>query len=72
MIIPDHKKTVSVILSKMGQKPDEKENMGENVEALHVAAEDLINAIHDKNALAVAEALKAFIELHESHEKLEE
>jgi hypothetical protein len=67
MIIPDKKKAVSIILSKMGAggaeqsaplKPEEE--MGDGAE-LHAIAEDLLMAVEQKSAAAVKDALQAFL-----------
>ncbi|HNJ37813.1 MAG TPA: hypothetical protein PL071_07325 [Nitrosomonas sp.] len=67
MIIPDNKKTVSIILSKM--KPGGGESRQDVVpeqaiddkdEALKAIAEDMIKAFEDKSAMDLVSALKAF------------
>ncbi len=72
MIIPDVKKTASLIIARM--KPDGSDGsvgaikpeaqMDDSMAGIHAAAEDLINAIGSKSASEVADALKnAFAQL---------
>lgn len=65
-----HRKIATVILAK--QKPDgtlePKGEEGEHDPALMSAAEDLIRAVHAKDANAVAEALMAASEILDSDE----
>lgn len=74
MIIPDKKKTVSIILSKampggeqshMDVKP-EYSNPDDDMEILHGIAEDLMHGIKIGSAHAVALALKASFNFLES------
>lgn len=67
MIIPDNKKTVSIILSKM--KPDGGESRQEvkpeqaiddKDETLKAIAEEMLKAFEDKSAMDLVSALKAF------------
>lgn len=67
MIIPDKKKAVGLILSKMAPDGSEKqmdvkseEAIGQGDEALHAICEDILMAVKDGSALQLAEALKAF------------
>lgn len=67
MIIPDNKKTVSIILSKM--KPGGRESRQEvkpeqaiddKDETLKAIAEEMLKAFEDKSAMDLVSALKAF------------
>ncbi len=67
MIIPDNKKTVSIILSKM--KPGGEESRQEvkpeqaiddKDETLKAIAEEMLKAFEDKSAMDLVSALKAF------------
>lgn len=67
MIIPDNKKTVSIILSKMKpgggesrQEMPQEQAIDDKDEALKAIAEDMIKAFEDKSALDLVSALKAF------------
>lgn len=69
MIIPDQKKTVSIILSKLHPTGvPAKEGMG----PLHAIAEDLIHSVHSKDAQGVVEALKALISNMEMEEQAQD
>lgn len=68
MIIPDKKKAVTVILSKLGKGGDEKSQevkpesaMGEHQEAMKTIAEDIMQAMQDKSAMDLANALEALV-----------
>lgn len=72
MIIPDSKKTVTMILSRMGEdrkmtdteiKP-ERENREED-EGFRVIAEEILEAIQEKSTSGLARALRNFVEQHE-------
>lgn len=79
MIIPDRKKAIGVILSKM--KPDgsqveggemkNEEHIDEHEQALHSHAEDILSALHNKSAADLAKALNNFLEEHDMHEQEE-
>lgn len=79
MIIPDRKKAVGLIISKM--KPDgthengaevkNEEEIDEHDSALQAHAEDIINALHNKSASDLARALNNFLEEHDMHEESE-
>lgn len=67
MIIPDNKKTVSIILSKMKPGGDEsrqevkpEQALDEKDEALKAIAEDMLQAFEQKSAMDLVMALKAF------------
>lgn len=67
MIIPDRKKAVSVILSKMGGDGAEKsqevknETPGDDTQgALRAITEDVMQAFHDKSIEGLMSSLKAF------------
>ncbi len=81
MIIPDRKKSVSMIVSKLS--PDGKmsgdvavepeEAIDSRDESLRVIATELLSAMERKSALDVAKALKAFmIEAQEVDQELDE
>jgi hypothetical protein len=77
MIIPEQKKAVSVILSRMNsngkeEQVDVKPTASTNNESLHAIAEDLLHAIHSRDAAAVMQALKAFSLENETAEDEEE
>ena len=61
------RQTTTITIAK--QKPDGSiEDNDESNEGLNVAAEDLIKAVHAKDAVAVAAALKSAWEICESYE----
>lgn len=77
-IIHDKKKMIGVILSGM-QKPEggsqvkDEHSMDEHDETLKVVASELIDAIHNRSALDVVQALKALIsEIQEMDEEQDE
>jgi hypothetical protein len=64
------KKQASVIIAKrVGEKTEPVKEEGEHEPGLMAAAEDLISAIHAKDAQGVASALKAAAEVCESYEQ---
>jgi len=72
----DKKKMATIIMAKMGKKPEEQEvpqsedgAEQDDSTALKTAGEEFLQAIESKSPLAVAEALKALIELCESPEQ---
>ena len=70
MIINDDKK-ITTILGRIGaEKEPDADDLGESIQDLHVAAEDIIQALHSKNAMALSEALTAYLEIFESHKEL--
>jgi hypothetical protein len=81
MMSDDKKKQATVIIAKMkeGKKPsmeqaptNEAGDMEDNSIAVDSAVEELIAAIHSKDAPAVKEALMSFMDLCESPESEEE
>lgn len=63
------KKQASVIMAKrVGDKTEPMHEEGEHDPGLMSAAEDLISAVHSKDAKAVAGALKAAWEVCDSYE----
>ena len=76
MIIPQKKKAIGVILSKMDghdQEVKEEHSMDEHDEALKVIASELMHAIEQKSAMGVVDALKAFwSEIEELDEEKDE
>ena len=67
MIIPDNKKTVSIILSKMkpvgGESRQEvkpEQAIDDKDETLKAIAEEMLKAFEDKSAMDLVSALKAF------------
>jgi hypothetical protein len=76
MIIPQKKKAIGVILSKMhgpDQEVKEEHSMNEHDEALKVIASELMHAIESKSAMGVVDALKAFwSEIEELDEEKDE
>lgn len=75
MIISDRKKAATVILSRMKggaesiqeAKPTETDP-NDSGSALHPIAEELMQAIHSKDASSVVSALRAFLAEHEVSE----
>lgn len=68
MIIPDHKRITTVILSRLKNNKTESmavkpEKSVEGVDELEIAAQDLLQAINDKSVLGVKAALKSFMDL---------
>ena len=70
----DKKKAANVILSRMHK--DGHESGGEikpehavdqAFEGLHVASQDMINAIHSKSAMDFHKALSSYLEQHKGH-----
>lgn len=69
----DKKKAVSIIIAKAGkrdengnQEPPENdmmEEMSHEMEGHKVAAEEILSALENKDAEALAEALKSFVEM---------
>jgi len=66
-MIHDEKGAVAIILGKMKPKHDSEEQMEERPDAsLHACSEELLDAIHAKDAKGVTEALKAFFHIADS------
>jgi hypothetical protein len=65
MIIPDKKKAVTVILSKLGKGPGPEvkpeAGLDEHHEAMKSIAEDIMQAFEDKSAMDLANALEALV-----------
>jgi len=62
------KKQAGVIMAKrVGEKTEPMHEEGEHEPGLMAAAEDLISAVHAKDAKAVADAFKAAFEVCESY-----
>lgn len=68
MIIPDRKKAVTVILSKMrgdgsekSQEVKSEESLDPHNEALKTISEDILQAISDKSAMDLSTALSALV-----------
>jgi hypothetical protein len=76
MIIPQKKKAIGVILSRMNgpeQEVKEEHSMDEHDEAIKVIASELIHAIEQKSSMGVVDALKAFwAEIQEADEEQDE
>ena len=64
----DKDKIGLAIVAKM-RPPETMEN--EDDEALKACAEDILSAIESKDVMGLVEALKAFDEIHDAHEKEE-
>jgi hypothetical protein len=59
-----HKKEASVSMpAETIVRDSDHEEHGDEIDALHVAAEDLMHAIHSKSVAAIAEALKAAFDI---------
>lgn len=76
-MIPDHKKIATVIMGKIGPEASYGDkDMNDPEEGLHAAAEEVMDAVHAKDAKGLAQALKSFMEicsgLGEEHEGKEE
>lgn len=76
MIIPDKKKAVGIILSRMSPeapKAPEMEMSEENhrEEIMKAIAADILEAMHSKSAHDLSNALCAFLEQHDLHEASE-
>ena len=52
--------SISAPVESIKREPDN------DIDSLHVAAEDLMNAVHSKNIPAIAEALRAAFEMLDS------
>ena len=50
-------------------KPEVMKDEGGDVNPLHLAAEDILSAHHDKSAMKLVEALGNFINLHYGHDE---
>ena len=61
----DKEASVSGPIETIEREPDEG---AEEYDSMHAAAEDLIAAIHSKNVAAVAEALRAAMDLSKGDE----
>lgn len=78
-MIPDRKKAVGLIISKM--HPDNKMSDGGEVKnevemdvkdsALHEHAKDIFSAIHNKSPHEFVQAMKNFMEEHQLHQDKE-
>lgn len=69
----DKKKMATIIMAKMGAKPEQAPQSEDGTEqddstALKTAGEELISAIESKSPMAVVEAIKSLMELCESSE----
>jgi hypothetical protein len=66
MAIKDNKGISSLIVAKMGAKPEKAEQpemeKDDNM-ALEIAGEELIKAIESKSAMAVVDAIKSLMEM---------
>lgn len=63
-MVHDEKGAIAIILGKMKPKHEAEEHAEEHPEAaLHACAEELIDAVHAKDAAGVADALKAFFHI---------
>ena len=69
MFFPDKKKTVTVILSKMKPGGEEtrqeikpEESISDTDQILQSIAEDILQAVSDKSAISLKDALKAFLD----------
>ena len=79
MIFPDRKKAIHAILGPHGSNAGVKDGEGPEGpdQMLHALAEELIAAVHEKDAAGVKSALQSFFgqcdaEPHEEGEHLEE
>jgi hypothetical protein len=75
MIIPDHKKVATIILSRMGKDGAEKsmdappeESMEDGKEGLDSAAEEMMMAMHSKSSVDFRKALCSFLDQYEASE----
>lgn len=75
MIIPDKKKALTVIMSRMGQGASDKSQeiknevpIDEKMGSLKAIAEDMIQAFHDKSPMALVDSLQAFLREYENQE----
>jgi hypothetical protein len=77
MLMKDNKKMATIIMAKMGKKPEDQEpKMEDGAEqddsmALKTAGEEFLQAVESKNPMALVEALKSLMELCESPEQEE-
>lgn len=81
MIMWDRKKAMMSIMAKRHPKdgemtqapmaPSEVHTDDGNADPRHIAAQDILMAIHEGHAEKLMEGLKAFIELHSLHGKSE-
>lgn len=79
-MIPDRKKAVGVIISRM--KPDgamheggevkNEEQVDPNMEAFHSHAQSIMSAIHNKSPGEFVSAMKNFLAEHEAHQDKDE
>lgn len=76
MIMPDKKKAVSVLIARMKQpkeeqvsKAPEKDGVEQDSSiGLESAADEIMSAVESKNAKALVEALKSFMEMCDSEQ----
>lgn len=74
MFLPDKKKAVSVILSRMNggkskdleKKPEESIDSGIKDDAFTTFAEDMMQAFQDKSVMGLAEVLESFFQYVQS------
>ncbi len=73
MIIPDLKRMTATVISRRGQgseaseaplKPEVVKDENGEMDAKHVAAQDMLMAFHEKSPQKFSEALSNFLELH--------
>jgi hypothetical protein len=62
MIIPDGKKTVSMIIDGMGMKPD-RDNAGASLDELGAISEDMLRAFKSDSPERLQKALRAFADM---------
>lgn len=80
MMANDKKKSITLIMNKMRGKPEEMteaptNEMGDEVDdsmGLDTAAEEILSAVASKDAKALKEALKSFMEMCDSAEDMAE